>query len=211
MWFVPPPPKKKGNGQRGLSPRLFQPNGGTTCPRAGGAPTCPNMLQFIHSLQVTIKTNLLAELKHQAPNLIHTFKPDALARCPQPMSSTCTFFFFSGSLLVLTAPWLRSVQNDPPFWLHVGVACPRNSTKNYILPPRDQHFPPLDRNRTTSWPLMTAPEAGIKTSRRHHPTARTDQGRNIQHLVARVVAIDFVGKKYDTIGTTSKYMKSKYL
>ena len=35
---------------------------------AAAAAVCHHGVVFIHSLQVTIKTNLLAELKHQAPN-----------------------------------------------------------------------------------------------------------------------------------------------
>ena len=52
---------------------------------AAGACTCAGMLRYMtfpteYPLQVTIKTNLLAELKHQAPNLISNSSDRELPR-----------------------------------------------------------------------------------------------------------------------------------
>ena len=116
---------------------------------------------------------------------------DALARCPQPMPSTRNFVL-SGRLLGRTLQPRTRGQNGSPFWLYIGVVCPRNFTTIYVLPRRDHNFSPLDWNHTPWRPLTTDPIVGANTSTRHRTTARTVQRLNNPQL--RVVVIDFFWK-----------------
>ena len=98
------------------------------------------------------------------PQTASNFSSDALARCPQPLPSTHTFFFFFPSTLFgLTGPRHTRGLRDPSFSPHVGGICSRKSSKcEYVLPPRDHHLPQLDRNHTPRYHLWQ-PQKQVQT------------------------------------------------
>ena len=124
-----------------------------------------------------------------APNC-PKFGSDALARCPQPLPSTHTFFLFSSTLLVLTGPPRTRGLTDPPFDYMSGGVCPRKSNKCMYYPRVTINSPRL----TEIIPLhdhLWRPQKQVQTHTctRRRTTSRTVEGPNNRQL--RVVAIDF--------------------